>query len=56
MADRANNSTPSMASLPCPTIPGRAFGRFDEITDLVEKASALTHAVSPETNIDRDPS
>jgi hypothetical protein len=31
-----------MTSLPCPAIHGRPFGRFDEITYLVENASALT--------------
>jgi hypothetical protein len=36
--------TPSMASLPSPAIHGWSFGRFDEILNLVEKASALTHA------------
>jgi hypothetical protein len=36
--------TPSVANLPSPPIHGRSFGRFDEITDLVEEASALTLA------------
>jgi len=31
-----------MANLPGLPIPGQSFGRFDEITDLVEKASDLT--------------
>jgi hypothetical protein len=39
-----NCTTPSLASLPSSAIRGRSFGRFDEITDLVEKASALTLA------------
>jgi hypothetical protein len=33
---------PSMASQPSSAIHGRAFGRFDEILDLVEKTSVLT--------------
>jgi hypothetical protein len=36
--------TPSLANLPGPAIHGRSFGRFDEITDFVENASALTLA------------
>jgi hypothetical protein len=36
--------TPSVANQPCPHIHVRSFGRFDEITDLVENASALTLA------------
>jgi hypothetical protein len=39
-----HNATPSVASLPIPPIQGRSFGRFDEITDLVENASDLTLA------------
>jgi hypothetical protein len=35
-------STPSLASLPSPHIPVRSFGRFDEITYLVENSSCLT--------------
>jgi hypothetical protein len=41
---RSGNTTPSMASRPSPPIHGRSFGRFDEITHLVENASALTLA------------
>jgi hypothetical protein len=37
-------TTPSMASQPSPAIHGRPFVRFDEITDLVEKAPDLTLA------------
>jgi hypothetical protein len=36
--------TPSLASQPCPHIHVRSFGRFDEITDLVENSSAFTLA------------
>jgi hypothetical protein len=36
--------TPSVANQPCPHIHVRSFGWFDEITDLVEKASDLTLA------------
>jgi hypothetical protein len=36
--------TPSLASQPCPHIHVWLFGRFDEITDLIENASALTLA------------
>jgi hypothetical protein len=38
------NMTPSMASQPSPHFPVRAFGRFDEITDLVDNAADLTLA------------
>jgi len=36
--------TPSVANLPSPHIHVQSFGRFDEITDLVEETSALTLA------------
>jgi hypothetical protein len=34
-------TTPSVANLPCPHIHVRSLGRFDEITDLVEKTPGL---------------
>jgi hypothetical protein len=38
------NNTPSLASRPSPVIHDWSFDRFDEITDLVERSSALTLA------------
>jgi hypothetical protein len=41
---RSGHITPSVASRPSPVIHDWSFDRFDEITDLVEKASDLTLA------------
>jgi hypothetical protein len=47
--------TPSLANQPCPHIHVWSFGRFDEITDLVDKASALTLACVAESIRQSDP-
>ena len=43
---RSGEATPSMASQPSRHIPVPSFGRFDEITYLVENAAALTQSVT----------